>query len=72
MSSLLCICVCVCEGGEGTEVELVKNGWEECEDLDGFCQRFTSHAKPDVYVTPVVAVCSGGFLVGEGETGATP
>ena len=23
----------------------------------GFCQRFTSHAIPDVYVTPVVAVC---------------
>ena len=35
MSSLLCVCVCVCEGGEGTVVERVKKGWEQCEDSDG-------------------------------------
>ena len=41
----------------------------------GFCQRFTSHAIPDVYVTPCCCCLfgtSGGFYVGEGETGATP
>ena len=68
--------MCVC-GGEkrGTGVGRVKKDGEECESWMGFCQRRTSHAKPDVYVTLCYCCWFGSFgglfYVGEGETGVT-
>ena len=75
MSSLLCVCVFVCvwRGDRSGKSK------ERLGAVGGFGWAFVSvalHTLNQMSMSyPVVAVCLellGGFLVGEGETGATP